>query len=380
MSEETKSKKSSRAPRASDPMEPSPGVPERLQGEEISLLDLVNVLLRYRRTILAFAVVLPVLVVAFAFAEPRTFTATTAFMPQLGRSGGSSRLSSLAGQFGIDVPSAESGQSPQFYADLLTSRAILASLVTDTFTVADTVGLFSRGRLRGSLGDLLEIEAETAGRRRVAVIRWLRDRAISASIRETGVIHLSVRTRWPELSGAIAARLVDLVNEFNLDTRQSQAGAERRFIEDRLTHARSELRAAENELEAFLRNNRQFQNSPELVFQYDRLERQVGMRQQVVTSLAEAYEQARISEVRNTPVLTVVEQAEFPVRPDSRRLPLKAALGVVLGGMLGVFVAFGREYGRRSREEGAGEYSEFSTLWSDTKADVVGLVRTLRRS
>jgi len=104
------------------------------------------------------------------------------------------------------------------------------------------------------------------------------------------------------------------------------------------------------------------------------------MRQQVYTSLVQSYEQARIDEVRNAPVITVVEEAEEPVRPDSRRLPLKAALGVVLGGMLGAFVAFGREYVRRQREEDAEELREFSVVWEETKDDVRRMVRRIRPS
>lgn len=347
--------------------------------EEISLLDLVNVLLRHRWTVLAFLVVVPAVVAVHTVLQPRSYTATASFMPQAGGDAPSSRLSSLAGQFGIDLGSEEAGRSPQFYADLLTSREILGTLAADTFEVADTLGPFARGELRGALAELLEIEAEVPANRRAAVIRWLRESAVSASTDpETGVVELSVRTPWPELSGRIAGRLVEMVNQFNLETRQSRAAAERSFIEERLDEARDELRAAENELEAFLRNNRQFQNSPELVFQHDRLQRRVDMRQQVVTSLTESYEQARINEVRNTPVITVVEEAEAPVRPDPRNLRGRGLLALVLGAMLGVSAAFVREYARRSREESTDDYTEFSTLWSEAKAELSGMVRGWR--
>lgn len=102
------------------------------------------------------------------------------------------------------------------------------------------------------------------------------------------------------------------------------------------------------------------------------------MRQQVVSSLTESYEQARINEVRNTPVITVVEAAEAPVRPDPRNLRGRGLLALVLGGMLGVSVAFVREYARRSREESTDDYTEFSTLWSEAKSEVSGVVRGWR--
>ena len=46
------------------------------------------------------------------------------------------------------------------------------------------------------------------------------------------------------------------------------------------------------------------------IFGHDRLERQVSVRQELVTAMAQAYEQARVDEVRNAPVITVIDQPE----------------------------------------------------------------------
>jgi uncharacterized protein involved in exopolysaccharide biosynthesis len=55
-----------------------------------------------------------------------------------------------------------------------------------------------------------------------------------------------------------------------------------------------------------------------LSFVYDRLVNNVTLRQQIYTSVAQAYEQARIDEVRDTPVITVVEAPLLPAKPDPR--------------------------------------------------------------
>jgi uncharacterized protein involved in exopolysaccharide biosynthesis len=99
---------------------------------------------------------------------------------------------------------------------------------------------------------------------------------------------------------------VELLNEFNLETRQSQALEEGRFVSARMAEAQEELREAEEALKTFLQQNRQFRNSPELVFEHDRLQRQVAMRQEIFTSLAQSHEQSRIDAVRDTPVITVI--------------------------------------------------------------------------
>jgi uncharacterized protein involved in exopolysaccharide biosynthesis len=79
-----------------------------------------------------------------------------------------------------------------------------------------------------------------------------------------------------------------------------------------------EKRQAEDELQAFLQRNRDFRSSPQLSFAYDRLADNVSLRQQLYTAVAQAYEQARIEEVRDTPVITVVEAPMLPARPDPR--------------------------------------------------------------
>lgn len=132
---------------------------------------------------------------------------------------------------------------------------------------------------------------------------------------------------------------------------------------------RERLRKAGESLE----RNRRYEGSPGLTFRYERLQRRVNLRQQVFTPLSKSYEQAKIDEVRNTPVITVVEPPELPARPDPWRLKLKGLLGLILGGIVGVFWAFGREMMATSGERDPDDYAEFARLKEETKEDVGGL-------
>ncbi|MEX2156173.1 MAG: hypothetical protein WD773_04980 [Gemmatimonadales bacterium] len=67
------------------------------------------------------------------------------------------------------------------------------------------------------------------------------------------------------------------------------------------------------------------------------------MRRQITASLMQAYEQARIDEVRNTPVVTVIEPANLPATSDARGLIKNGLLGLILGLMLFVASALARE-------------------------------------
>ncbi|HEV2642063.1 MAG TPA: GNVR domain-containing protein [Candidatus Elarobacter sp.] len=153
---------------------------------------------------------------------------------------------------------------------------------------------------------------------------------------------LKVTTPHPELSQQLASRIVDELDSLNLRTQQGRATPERQFIEQRMAIAEGELHQAENRLAAFLESNRQFA-TPQLQLDRDRLNRDVAMRQQLYTALVEAYQRARIDEVRNMPAITVLEPAEQPYAPDSRRVVSTIVIGLAFGTVLGLFVAFARD-------------------------------------
>ena len=226
------------------------------------------------------------------------------------------------------------------------------------------------------LAEHFGIEGETSEERNARTRRHLTDNAISVSIGpETGVVTVRVRTDQPELSAAVGRRLLDLISAFDLEIRQSQASVERDFAGGRLGQLRTELSTAEDSLKTFLVENRQFANSPQLTFEHDRLQRQVVMMQELVTAMAQAYEQARIDEVRNTSVITVIDQPEPPALPDPRGRLMKLVLGMILGLMAGLGLAFILEFSERTKDEESEAYVEFHEVMKDAKKDLLGLRR-----
>jgi len=334
----------------------------RPSDDEISLWEVLAVLLRRRRTIVLCTLLISVLAVGVTLLSAPTYTTEAAFRPQ-GSEASASELLALASQFGVNVGSAGGDEaSPAFYAELLTSREILARVAEGNYEVA---GVGST-----TLKDLLEIEEDTEPLRDDETIEWLREDAVAVSTgRETGTVTVTVETEWPDLSQSIAEVLLEEVARFNLDTRRSQAASERAFIESRVHNAQSELGNAEDAQREFLEANRQFQNSPLLVFEHEGLQREVLLRQSVLTTLTQSYEQARISEVRDTPVITVLQVPFFPPGPDDRRLVLSAALGIVLGGMAGIVLAFLVEAFRRP-SVGDPAREDFQRTWD-------GVVRSI---
>ena len=339
--------------------------PPSREEDELSLLRLANVLLRQRMRVVGWALLGLGLAVALTLLAPRTYTAKSAFMPQSRKT--SSGLSGLAAQFGLAMPTTDGAQSPAFYTDLVQSQGILGQVVDTPFDYETDDG----ATVKGSLSEFYESRGKTPALRRDAAIRSLAEDLEATAVQKTGVVNLSVQLPQPGLALSINQRLLELLNDFNLRSRQSQAGEERRFTERRLGEVRQDLRGAEDRLQEFMQRNRDMRNSPELTFQAERLEREVMMQQQVYTTLAQAYEQAKIEEVRDTPVITIVQQPELPVRPDPRRLLLKGLLGLLVGAMVGAGLAFWRAYTENSETVAAGDVAEFTRLRREAMGDLL---------
>lgn len=353
---------------------PSPAPDAVPAGEQISSFVVAGTLLRGRRRIGKWVLIGGCLGLIPVIIARSTYTATATFVPQSSGDDSHSSLASLAGQFGISVGGGSSQtQSPQFYADLLLSRVILAPLADESFVV-------DSGKPARTLPSLVGVTEKDSARRVDLTVEALTENVLSYDIsKETGVISLRVKTKWRSLSLAIENELLTRVNAFNLHTQQTSATAERVFTEARLADAKQSLRQAEDQLEAFLQRNRQYQNSPELQFAHDRLQRVVDVQQGVVTSLTQNYEDVRIREVRDTPVITILQQPAVPVDANWRPW-LFLAIGLPFGAILGTMLVLASEILRRLRTVPDPETRNFFVAYDDTLAALRRLIPRRRKS
>lgn len=317
-----------------------------ISSEEIRLAEGLVVLLRHWRVVLGLPAAALVVALFFFLLLPPRFDAETAFVPETS-SGGAlpASLAGLAGQFGIGL-SGEGSQGSQFYAKVATNPETLNRLLLTRFEDpngeggSDSVQLL---RLLGADGDNLA-DSLSDGR------QILIDHVSIRVDRPTSIVTLRVQDQHSQLAADIANTLVTYLDEFNAETRQSQARERRRFVEARLSEAERSLEAAENATRAFLERNRLYDQSPQLVFQRDRLQRQVAMRQEVAITLRREYESARIAEVNDTPVITVIYPAHPPVHRSLRLAKLLVVIALVLGLVAGLVGALTVEYLARARD------------------------------
>jgi len=175
--------------------------------------------------------------------------------------------------------------------------------------------------------------------------RWVR-RQLSTSINRTnGLVTLNFKHSDPQLASTFLTATLACLNEFNTDTRQSQARSVRVFLEERMAKARGELGDAEDQLIEFRKSNVRFANSPALAIGEGRIERRVRLAEGIFQTLSQQYELARIDEARDTPTFTVIEPPIAPRVADGlgmlKHALLGAAMGLVLGSLWVVRPAWG---------------------------------------
>lgn len=330
--------------------------PEYYDSDENALLASASLFLRWRRTIIALGVLGAALGLASGLLSTRVYKSSATFIPQGSEGSNAGVVALAASQFGIRLPTSTGAWGPSVYVEMLRSRALLEPIAFDTLVIAE------EGGRRAVLMDLLEIEAPTMPRRIELTVDALRGMISSSDQNRFGAVEVDVTSRWPSVSGALAKRLIQRVSEFNLQTRKSQAAAERQFVEIQAREAERALREAEDRLQLFLQRNRAMGGSPELAFERDRLQREVTLRQNLFTSWLQSREEARIREVRDTPVITVLEDPQVPFVGEARGTVRKTIFGGTLGVMIGVLIAYLSRWLVGARGKPSEEAREFFQL------------------
>jgi len=342
------------------------GIPPSSEREQ-SIFELLTPLVRRWRLSAGLPLACGIAVAALSFLIPATYTASTTFTPDVGVNNPASvlgGLANLAGQFGLPGL-AGSNSSPEFFAAVLKSRELLKATLLWRFRNRLSTPPDSTLRLI----DLLGVNGSTETERLNIGLRLL-DKLVSTHIdKRTNIVTLSFEGRPAGLAADVANQMVALLNQFNLESRQTQSREQRRLIGARLAEAERELHGAETEHLRFLQKNRRYQDSPLLTFEANRLERQIQLRQEIYTTLSREYEEARIAEVRDTPVLTIIDPAVPPDKKSHPKRRLIVFLAMLVGGAGAASLAYLGEF-KRAVKGRRRDVQDFSDAWNQASGEM----------
>jgi uncharacterized protein involved in exopolysaccharide biosynthesis len=268
--------------------------------------ELVAAVVARRKLIYAIVGTTTFLAVAVSLLLSNRYTARAIILPS-GERSNLQKLAGLAGGsllgLGIDPSAVGIENSSLLFPDVLKSRTVREGVLTATYR-------FPQGK-RVSATTLLEHFGVRSLDRGVKRLKNITDIAMNP---KTGVIALEVTTGNPELSAAVANEFIHQLDRYNQETRLSKAKDNEAFIARRLEEVQGELRTAEDNLEKFQSQNRNYYAAlaPDLTKELKRLQREVEVKNQVFLTLTQQHELAKIEAKRDLPIVQVLDYARPP--------------------------------------------------------------------
>ena len=247
---------------------------------------------------------------------------------------GVSGLQGVASQLGISS-GGDPSESPNFYVKLIQSEDLRRRLLNSRFHDPRSTSPRDSARLI----DILRIRNSDSVRRMEIGLKQMQ-KAISTDFDlKTNVVDVVAKARWSELAAAIANRTIELVDSFNHEQRVTRARSRRVFMQTRLDSAKIQLQQEEEKQRFFYEQNRQWRSSPQLVFEEGRLHRNVDVATNLFLQLQSQFEAARLDEINDAAVITVVDPPHAPHKAQWPRYWLLLASAVAVGGLFGVMIA-----------------------------------------
>jgi uncharacterized protein involved in exopolysaccharide biosynthesis len=280
-------------------------------------------------------------------------------------------ISQLGGSMGGD-PS----ESPNFYVQLLASRELLTRLLQSKFPNPRT----DNPRDSATLVSILRIKRADPQRQLEVGVKKMIDATHPSLDPKTNLVWFSVDAQWPELSAQIANRMIDLVSSFNKETRVSRSKAKRAFLQMRHDSAQTALRAAEERQRVFYEQNRGFISAPSLKYEEQRIHRDVDLATELYVNLDRQLEVARIDEINDAALITVIDSAVVPRKAQWPRYGVLLLTGTLVGLLIGILVAGSAAVLADWRERNPDSWSDFRAAFKTARAEFGSMIGMGRKN
>jgi len=261
--------------------------------------------------IINFFVAVLAVVLILVFGKPY-FTSSVTILPDYGNSSMMSGLSGLAAMAGVSVGEVA---PTEIYEKLLMSESVLKDIAIqkyDTEGYTDSINLINYFEIKRNENLTLELQKRD---QLLKIFANLKLGRIKIEVdRMTKVLTISVTMPEAKLSADVVNRLVESLNSYITLDRQSAASEQSKYLKNRLSKVKDTLNSFENELLVFSENNRTIVTSPRLILEQTRIKRKIQIAQEIFLSLTTQYEIIKLEEVKDTPVLNIMEKAEQPMK------------------------------------------------------------------
>lgn len=327
-----------------------------------------GVLERWRKVLLLGVVglvsaLIATLIIPPVYRSSASFVANSSGASKVQSAAASSPISGLLSQFGGSL-GGDPSESPNFYMELLYSRELLTRVLDSKFPDPRTDKPGDSARLV----DILRLRSHDPARRMELGVKAMTKDIKAGMDPKTNLVWFSTDAEFPQLSSQISNRIIALVSSFNRETRVSRARSKREFLERRLDSAKTELRASEENLRFFYEQNRGVLGAPGLRAEEARLKRDVDVHSDLFLNLQGQLEVARIDEINDAALITVIDTAVVPRKAQWPRYGVVSITGLALGLLIGLLVAGCAAVLQDWRARNPSEWAEFSETFARESA------------
>jgi uncharacterized protein involved in exopolysaccharide biosynthesis len=129
---------------------------------------------------------------------------------------------------------------------------------------------------------------------------------------ESGMITISVLMEDPTLASNIVNFISEWIQTYVSEEMSFKATKNREFIEQQLENAKSDLYKSEEELSDFMKTHPLSEEGPEDFTKRARLTRSIEVNTQVYITLRQQFELNKIEELKERPVLNILDTGDIP--------------------------------------------------------------------
>ncbi|MBT4635008.1 MAG: helix-turn-helix domain-containing protein [Candidatus Marinimicrobia bacterium] len=306
--------------------------PKIIQDNIIDFGVLFSVINKSKKYILSITIILAIIGTGFSFLFSKYYLAQVSLYPaKKDYTQGLGQFQSLASNFGMSVPSSDQDFN---IPDVVKSNLIANKVLKEKW--------LSRSGAKISLIELWELDQSPwylFSSPNMVDYAFVNEKAIANLLnhvtvtedRQTGLIKINVTLEDPIIAAQVANYIGEQVQIYIQKGNAAQAAKEKLFISDRLVIVKNELESIELDLKDFKERNRGYDDSPELFMVFSRLFREVEAKKQVYLTLQQQLELSRIEEVKQTPILHILDHAVPPARKSSPNRALFLALSAIFG-------------------------------------------------
>ena len=270
--------------------------------DELKLIDIIsNILKNNFKKIIKVNVVILFFSFLIYLLLPKKFYAEMSITQSTEADSFGSSAQSLASSVGIDLSSAAGGDV--FYIpNIVLSHTTIKNILLKERTIENDLQNLHQFWSDNSLKNFFISQDKLF----YESIETFEDRITIEEDFKSGMITVGFYSFSEELSKEILDDLISYINNFINEISSNKSASLSLLYNDKLNSFKNDLTAAENDLKNFAEKNKSFQSSPELLIEYERLQREVMLQNDRYLNVFVQNTLTEIEQEKSIPKLNII--------------------------------------------------------------------------